>query len=111
VYNGDERTYSFSEATPCHHVENPCRAVGTIHVFVEPVAALVMSGCGVKRTYSFSNDILSKIPRKSFYILQQSPLRTEKFEKAVVIHFAIGVPAARHNLDGGNSIQIRWKAR
>jgi hypothetical protein len=57
------------------------------------------------------NDILLKIPHKSFGILQQSLLKTEKFEKAVVIHFAIVVPAARHNFDGSNLIQICRKAR
>ena len=35
-----------------HHVANPGRAVGTIHVFAEPVTVRLMSGYGVKRTHS-----------------------------------------------------------
>ena len=35
-----------------HHVANPGRAVGTIHVFAEPVTVRLMSDYGVKRTHS-----------------------------------------------------------
>jgi hypothetical protein len=48
--------------------------------------------------------------QKMFRYLQQPLLKTGQFEKAVVIHHAIGVPATRHNFDGGNSIQICWEA-
>ena len=44
-------------------------------------------------------------------VVSNSLLRTKKFEKAIVIHFAIVVPAARHNFDGSNLIQICRKAR
>lgn len=36
---------------------------------------------------------------------------SEKFEKAIVVHFAIVIPAARHNFDGDNTTQICGKAR
>jgi hypothetical protein len=42
-------------------------------------------------------------------IFSQNPL--EKFQKAIGIHFAIVVPAARHNFDGGNTTQICGKPR
>ena len=63
------------------------------------------------KTHIFWNDIPSKIPQKGFGIFQLTLLKTEKFEKAIVIHFAIVVPAARHNFDGSNLIQICRKAR
>ena len=92
----------------------------TIHVAraARSMYSLSQSGAGSCRfaeqnahIRSELNDILLKIPQKSFGILQQSLLKTEKFEKAVVIHFAIVVPAARHNFDGSNLIQICRKAR
>jgi hypothetical protein len=44
-------------------------------------------------------------------VFQQSLSKTEKFEKTVVIHRAIVVPAARHNFDGDNSVQIFRQTR
>ena len=57
------------------------------------------------------NDIRSKIPQKSFGFCSSRSLKTEKFENAVVIHFAIVVPTARQNFEGGNIIEICGKTR
>jgi hypothetical protein len=60
----------------------------------------------------FIGSILSRIPQKKFrYFSSSRSLKTEKFQKAIVIHFAIVVSAARHNFDGGNTTQICGKPR
>ena len=82
----------------CHHVAHPCRAVGTIHVFAEPVTVRVN---------------LRLRTKTRIFLLKRYSLKnpSEKFQKAIVIHFAIVVPAARHNFDGDNTTQICGKPR
>ena len=82
----------------CHHGAHPCRAVGVIHVFAEPVTVRVN---------------LRLRTKTRIFLLKRYSLKnpSEKFQKAIVIHFAIVVPAARHNFDGGNTTQICGKPR
>ena len=70
-----------------------------------------ISGFGLKLHILCGNDFSQKSLRKLFGIFQQSLLKMEKFENAVVIHFAIVVLAARHDFDGSNSIEICGKPR
>ena len=96
----------------CHHGAHPCRAVGAIHVFAEPVTVRVNLRLRTKTRIFLLKRYSLKNPSEKFrYFSSSRSLKTEKFQTAIVIHFAVVVPAARHNFDGGYTTQICGKPR